>query len=95
MKCSPLRDVGMAALFAAVLTPMVAQATVETSLTGLKTALLSSILPIAAVMALGFAALQFFFGNPNSKQYLIYAISGSIILFGAQSIVDLLHRVVR
>ncbi|MBP7843500.1 MAG: TrbC/VirB2 family protein [Proteobacteria bacterium] len=72
-----------------------AHASVESSLMGLKTTLLSGILPILAVMALGFAAFQFFTGNPNSKQYLIYAVVGSVILFGAQSIVDLLSRVVR
>ncbi len=77
------------------LAPLIAQASVESSLMGLKTTLLSGLLPILAVMALGFAAFQFFTGNPNSKQYLIYAVVGSVILFGAQSIVDLLGRVVR
>ena len=75
--------------------PILAHASVESSLQGLKTVLLSSILPILAVMALGFAAFQFFTGNPNAKQYLGYAIGGSIILFGAQSIIDLISRVVR
>ncbi len=72
-----------------------AHASVESSLLGLKTVLLGSILPIFAVLALGFAAFSFFTGNPNSKQHLIYAVTGAIILFGAQSIVDLIERVVR
>lgn len=72
-----------------------AHASVESSLMGLKTVLLGSVLPIFAVIALGFAAFSFFTGNPNAKQHLIYAVSGAIILFGAQSIVDLLQRVVR
>ncbi len=91
----PLRGMGLAALCAAAFVPIAAHASVESSLMGLKTTLLSGILPILAVMALGFAAFQFFTGNPNSKQYLIYAVVGSVILFGAQSIVDLLSRVVR
>lgn len=95
MKVSLKRGMGLAALCAAGLMPLVAQASVESSLTGLKTVLLTSILPIFAVMALGFAAFNFFSGNPNAKQYLIYAIGGSVILFGAQSIVDLLSRLVR
>ncbi|MBX9766225.1 MAG: TrbC/VirB2 family protein [Bdellovibrionales bacterium] len=73
----------------------IAQASVESSLLGLKTVLLGSILPVFAVLALGFAAFSFFTGNPNSKQHLIWAVTGAIILFGAQSIVDLLQRVVR
>lgn len=74
--------------------PIVAEASVESALNGLKSALLVTVLPVFAVMALGFAAFSFFTGNPNAKQHLIYAVTGSIILFGAQSIVDLIHRVV-
>jgi len=72
-----------------------AYASVESSLLGLKTVLLGSVLPIFAVLALGFAAFSFFTGNPNSKQHLIYAVTGAVILFGAQSIVDLIERTVR
>ena len=82
-------------IFTLMLVAPLAHASVESSLQGLKVVLLGSILPICAVLALGFAAFSFFTGNPNSKQHLIYAVSGSIILFGAQSIVDLIERVVR
>lgn len=75
-------------------TPLV-HASVESSLMGLKTVLIGSILPIFAVMGLGFAAFSFFTGNPNAKQHLGYAVIGSVILFGAQSIVDLIERLVR
>jgi lipopolysaccharide export LptBFGC system permease protein LptF len=74
--------------------PAYAEASVESALNGLKSALLVTVLPVFAVMALGFAAFSFFTGNPNAKQHLIYAVTGAIILFGAQSIVDLIHRVV-
>lgn len=77
-----------------MISPM-AHASVESSLLGLKTVLLGSILPIFAVIGLGFAAFSFFTGNPNAKQHLIYAVTGSVICFGAQSIVDLIQRVVR
>ena len=73
----------------------IAHASVESSLIGLKVVLLNSILPIFAVLGLGFAGFSFLTGNPNAKQQLIYAISGAVIVFGAQSIVDLLQRVVR
>lgn len=72
-----------------------AHASVESSLLGLKNVLLGSILPVFAVLGLGFAAFSFITGNPNAKQHLIYAITGAGICFGAQSIVDLLQRVVR
>ena len=71
------------------------QASVESSLMGLKNVLIGSILPIFAVLGLGFAAFSFFTGNPNAKQHLVYAVTGATILFGAQSIVDLIQRTVR
>lgn len=91
MKLKPI-ILAFALLFVSV--PM-ANASVESSLLGLKTALLGSILPIFAVLGLGFAAFSFFTGNPNAKQHLVYAVTGSVILFGAQSIVDMIERVVR
>lgn len=85
----------VALVLIALLAAHPAFASVESSLEGLKTALLGSILPIFAVMGLGFAAFSFFTGNPMAKQHLIYAVTGAVILFGAQSIVDLISRVVR
>jgi type IV secretory pathway VirB2 component (pilin) len=72
-----------------------AHASVESSLLGLKSVLLGSILPIFAVLGLAFAAFSFITGNQDAKRHLTYAVVGSVILFGAQSIVDLLERVVR
>jgi hypothetical protein len=72
-----------------------ANASVESSLTGLKDVMFGAILPVFAFMGLGFAAFGFFTGNPNAKQHLAYAITGAAIVFGAQSILDLLQRVVR
>jgi hypothetical protein len=72
-----------------------AHASVESSLMGIKMVLIDSILPICAVLGLGFAAFSFFTGNMNAKQHLVYAVVGSVILFGSQSIVDLIERVVR
>ena len=82
------------ALAMLMVAPM-AHASVESSLLGLKSVLIGSILPVFAVLGLGFAAFSFFTGNPNAKQHLIYAVTGAVILFGAQSIVDLIERVVR
>lgn len=78
-----------------LLTSPLVHASVESSLLGLKSVLLGSILPVFAAMGLGFAAISFFTGNPNAKQHLCYAMIGSVIIFGAQSIVDLIQRIVR
>lgn len=72
-----------------------AHADVEGSLNGLKDVLFDAILPTFAMMGLGFAAFSFLTGNPNAKQHLAYAITGAVIVFGAQSILDLIKRVVR
>ena len=82
-------------LWALLLVSPLAHASVESSLLGLKTVLLGSILPVFAVLGLGFAAFSFFTGSINAKQHLTYAVIGSVILFGAQSIVDLIERLVR
>lgn len=72
-----------------------AHASVESSLIGLKSVLLGSILPIFAVLGLAFASFSFLTGNQDAKRHLAYAVTGSVILFGAQSIVDLIERVVQ
>ena len=82
-------------VFAAALTSTVAHASVESSLLGLKTVLLGSILPVLAVIGLGFAGFSFFTGNPNAKGHLMYALIGCAVIFGAQAIVDMMARVVR
>ena len=88
------KNILMFVLASLIVVPM-AHASVESSLEGLKAVLLGSILPICAVLGLAFAAFSFITGNPNAKNHLIYAVTGSVILFGAQSIVDLIERVVR
>lgn len=82
-------------VYGILLISSIASASVESSLSGLRDVLLGSILPIFAVLGLGFAAFSFFTGNPNAKQHLVYAITGSVVCFGAQSIVDLIQRVVQ
>ena len=82
-------------ILALVLESPLAHASVESSLMGLKDVLLGSILPIFSVLGLGFAAFSFITGNPDAKRHLTYAVVGAVILFGAQSIIDLIERVVR
>jgi hypothetical protein len=95
MKKSIFMDWSKGVLLGAMFLPFIAHASVESSLMGLKTVLISGILPILAVMAMGLAAFQFFTGNPNAKTNLWYAVIGAVILFGAQSIIDLISRTVK
>jgi hypothetical protein len=84
------------AIFASLIFfPALCFASVESSLQSLQGILLNRILPIFAVMSFGLAAFQFFIGNHHAKQYLAWSIVGSAILFGSQSIVDLISRAVR
>lgn len=75
--------------------PDIAQASLETSLDGIKTKLTGVILPLLSVIGIAIAGTSFFTGNPNAKQHIAYAIIGSMIGFGAQSIVDLIAQTVR
>jgi type IV secretory pathway VirB2 component (pilin) len=78
-----------------LLTSPLVHASVESSLMGLKSVLLGSILPIFAVIGLGIASIGFFTGNPNAKQHFSYAVIGCAVIFGAQAVVDLIQRIVR
>ncbi len=66
----------------------VAFAGLEASLISIKTKLIGVILPLVSVIGLVIATFSFITGNPNAKQHIIYALIGSAIGFGAQSIVD-------
>ena len=75
--------------------PEMAHASLESSLVGLKTKLTGVILPVLSVIGMAIAAISFFTGNPNAKQYIIYAVLGCIFGFGAQAIVDFISQTVR
>jgi type IV secretory pathway VirB2 component (pilin) len=79
----------------ACLVPDSAHASLETSLGGIKTKLTGVILPLLSVIGIAIAGTSFFTGNPNAKQHIAYAIIGSMIGFGAQSIVDFIAQTVR
>ena len=94
-----LTALGVSLLLAAfvflVLPPEFANASVETSLIGIKSKLTGVILPLLSVIGLAVSAVSFFSGNPQAKQHVAYAIFGCVIGFGAQSIVDLIASTVR
>ncbi|MBV2167151.1 MAG: TrbC/VirB2 family protein [Bdellovibrio sp.] len=77
------------------LVPLLAQASVESSLLGVQTKLTRVILPVLSVIGIALAGLSFITGNENAKKHIIYAIIGTAIGFGAQSIADLISQTVR
>lgn len=75
--------------------PNVAQASVESSLMGVQTKLTRVILPVLSVIGIALAGLSFITGHENAKKHIIYAIIGTAIGFGAQSIADMISQTVR
>ncbi len=67
---------------------------VESSLGAIQSKLISTILPMAAILGLVIAALSFVAGSQNARSHLILAIFGALIGFGAPSIVEFLRGLV-
>ena len=75
--------------------PEIAYATVESTLNNFGNALSSRILPLVAILGLGYAGFSFVTGNPNAKNHLMYAIIGVGVGLGAKSIVDFIRQLVQ
>lgn len=82
-------------VFSMMLIPDLAQASLESSLIGIKSKLTGVILPLLSVIGIAIAAISFFTGNPNAKQHIVYAVLGCMFGFGAQAIVDFIAQTVR
>ena len=67
---------------------------VESSLGAIQSKLISTILPMAAILGLIVAALSFVAGSQNARSHLVLAIFGALIGFGAPSIVEFLRGLV-
>lgn len=74
--------------------PMIACASVESSLAAVQDKLVGTLLPLAAMCGLVFAGLSFVAGQPNARTHLIYAIFGAAIGFGAESIISLVRSLI-
>jgi type IV secretory pathway VirB2 component (pilin) len=79
---------------ALLLGPDVALASVESTLTAIQSKLITTILPLCAILGLVFGAFSFFMGNPNARTHVILAIIGAVIGFGAPSIVAFIRGLV-
>ena len=86
--------VNVAATVAAILAPLVANASVESSLIAVQSKLVGTILPLAAICGLVFAGFSFVMGHMNARQHLVCAIIGAVVGFGAESIISLVRALV-
>lgn len=72
-----------------------AMADVQGSLQAVRSKLIGVILPVLAVISIAWAAFSLMTGNERAKTHIWYAIIGSAIAFGAQSLVDFISQTVR
>lgn len=84
----------VAVLALVYLMPELASASVESTLSTIQDRLVSTILPLVSVLGFVFAGLAYVSGSPNARQYLIYAVIGAIVGFGAQSFVTFIRSMV-
>ena len=74
--------------------PVVGFASVESTLSAVQGRLIGTILPLASILGLVFAAFSFVMGSPNARSHLILAIMSAAIGFGAPSIVSFIQSLV-
>jgi len=86
-----MKIIGVMTLF---LAPMIAFASVESSLAAVQAKLVGTVLPLAAMCGLVFAGFSFITGQPNARSHLVYAILGAVIGFGAESIISLVRSLI-
>ena len=75
--------------------PEISHASVESSLAAMQNKMTRVILPTISIIGIAWAAFSLMTGNERAKVHLWYAIIGSIIGYGAQSIVDFISQTVR
>jgi hypothetical protein len=81
-------------LLAVGLTPMIACASVESSMQAVQSKLVGTILPLGGMLGLGFAAVSFFMGSPNATQHLKLAVIGAAIGFGGPAIIEFVRSLI-
>lgn len=74
--------------------PLIASASVESSLAAVQDKLVGTLLPLAAMCGLVFAGFSFVAGHPNARSHLVYAIIGAVVGFGSESIISLIRSLV-
>jgi type IV secretory pathway VirB2 component (pilin) len=78
-----------------VLFPPLAYCSVESTLATIQGRLITTILPLVAILGLVFAGLSFAAGSQNARSHLVLAIVGSVVGFGAPSIIAFIRSLVQ
>lgn len=76
------------------LLPLIAEASVETSLRSIQGELVGTFVPIVATLGFVFAGISYISGNPNGRAHLILACIGAGVAFGASSIMSLIQSLI-
>lgn len=74
--------------------PVIGYGSVESTLGAIQGKLITTILPLVAILGLVFAGLSFAAGSPNARNHLMLAIIGAVVGFGAPSIVAFIQSLV-
>lgn len=78
-----------------VMFPELGFCSVESTLNNISNRLITTILPLVAILGLVFAAISFAMGNQNARGHLMLAIFGAVIGFGAPSIIAFIRGLVQ
>lgn len=79
----------------AVVFPTTGYCSVESTLSAIQGKLITTILPLVAILGLVFAALSFAAGSQNARGHLVLAIIGAMVGFGAPSIIAFIRGLVQ
>jgi len=82
-------------LISTVLFPTLGYCSVESTLATIQGRLITTILPLVAILGLVFAGLSFAAGSQNARSHLVLAIVGSVVGFGAPSIIAFIRSLVQ
>ncbi len=74
--------------------PELGFSSVESTLSAIQGKLISTILPLCAILGLVFAGFSFVTGSPNARNHLLLAIVGAVVGFAAPSIIDFIKALV-
>lgn len=75
--------------------PTIGYCSVESTLGAMQSKLITTILPLVAILGLVFAGLSFAMGSPNARSHFVLAVIGSVVGFGAPSIIAFIRGLVQ
>ena len=99
MGSQPTKHISLAiffimALISVAIQSEIAFADLQGSMINMKSQLSGVVLPLLSVCGLLWAAFAYLTGHPESKRYITYALIGTAVGFGAQSIIDFISSAI-